>query len=326
MAIISQNKFHSFPSIENPREKIVQSFLTLDPHAQWVALEKIHGANFSLLYNGAEICACKRSGPIAPDENFYNWGAIVERYTASVKTIFDTLRAADQTVHTIQVFGELFGGNYPGIKEKGTKQVQAEIYYTAANEFLAFDILVNEDYFLSQSELNSLFTSIVIPLRLVPVLHRGTFEELYKLHDSEQLAKLESKIYSMFGLPRVENNIAEGYILKQDSRHSGVCARPILKLKGPAFCEKRHSKQARIVDTNNADDLFIESIKDYMTENRLAAVASKEGPDCHPQKLLNLFINDAVADFCKDTCADYEKIRQLVGKKLHAYAAGVGQN
>lgn len=97
----------------------------LDAIKKWVALEKIHGANFSFTVHasgseGQEISpprAAKRSGFLKTGENFYRLNkhpAILEEEGKKTRRIFDSLREND-TYHysdacAVTVFGELFGG------------------------------------------------------------------------------------------------------------------------------------------------------------------------------------------------------------------------
>jgi Rnl2 family RNA ligase len=99
--------FREYPSIENPRKKVIEfleSQVIKNPTCQWVALEKIHGANFSFTSDGNIVNANKRSGPIAPNENFFCFEIILERHSKSVILIFNYLKDMDPNICSIQNF------------------------------------------------------------------------------------------------------------------------------------------------------------------------------------------------------------------------------
>lgn len=312
--------FREYPSIENPRKKTLE-FLAdeamKNPTRRWVAMEKIHGANFSFITNGKAVTANKRSGLIAENENFFCWQIIFDRYKEDVLTIFNMLLTEDPTIWSIQIFGEIFGGWYDGKTAKGYKKVQEGVYYTDIVDFLAFDIRVNtSDYkskFLSQTKIEQIFSTLSSMtssssdsrrqrMRNVPVMYFSTFEDMYNLDNM-----FESTIYQMYGMPKLNNNFAEGFIIKMDTEHRTGIDRQILKNKSPHFLEVTtprgaNSKNSKHVQFASSDDVeaISSELKRYMTKNRLDGIIGKEGPSCHPMKLRNLFINDAVNDFLKD--------------------------
>ena len=84
---------------------------------EWVATEKIHGANFSLTVweedHKVLVKMAKRSTYLGDQENFFN----VRRQLALVKDLEDCSRRVwlsvqkkETEVEAIVVFGELFGG------------------------------------------------------------------------------------------------------------------------------------------------------------------------------------------------------------------------
>jgi hypothetical protein len=111
---------------------------------------------------------------------------------------------------------------------------------------------------------------------------------------------LNQQFIKCLGMPRLENNFAEGIVIKMDSEHLTNTDRPILKIKSPDFLEvttPRGRVKPKEPQPENAD---IEDLKRYITKNRLDGIIGKEGPSCHPKKLKNLFIADAINDFLKD--------------------------
>lgn len=81
---------------------------------------------------------------------------------------------------SITVFGEFYGGLYPGMKSVG-KKIQNHIYYSPTTEFAAFDLFFttsdsSEKHIYPYKESCKLFDKFNIPY--VEVLHEGTLKEL----------------------------------------------------------------------------------------------------------------------------------------------------
>ena len=102
----------------------------LDAIKQWVALEKIHGANFSFTVSaetpGGEIGparAAKRTAYLKEGENFYGLcknRALLEEEGEKTRRLFSAVREGHcSDVSSVTVFGELFGGKtYVGAPHK----------------------------------------------------------------------------------------------------------------------------------------------------------------------------------------------------------------
>lgn len=82
--------FVPYPSIENDyREKLVDRIKVHFDDDDWIATEKIHGANFSAIVSTdsetgeIRVVYAKRSGVIAPHEKFFNHRRIDERHRAA---------------------------------------------------------------------------------------------------------------------------------------------------------------------------------------------------------------------------------------------------
>ena len=95
----------------------------LDAIKKWVALEKIHGANFSFTVHASgpdsrEISsarAAKRSGFLKTGENFFRLQkhpAFLEEEGEKARRLFEIVREAHyKDASSVTVFGELFGGH-----------------------------------------------------------------------------------------------------------------------------------------------------------------------------------------------------------------------
>lgn len=87
---------------------------------KWVALEKIHGANFSFTVHasGPEIppvLAAKRSGFLKPQENFFRLQKqpkLIEEEQEKARRLFAAVQEMHRDATAVTVFGELFGGEH----------------------------------------------------------------------------------------------------------------------------------------------------------------------------------------------------------------------
>lgn len=92
----------------------------LDAIKQWVALEKVHGANlsFTAQRKGAAVSVkiARRTAYLAEGENFfsiYQQKGFVEGETEKVRQLFEEVcKSVEGPVLAVTVYGELFGGKY----------------------------------------------------------------------------------------------------------------------------------------------------------------------------------------------------------------------
>ena len=197
--------FSKYSSIPNyTHDKSLQKTKDKFGHYNFVATEKIHGSNFQFIcsLNGKDelkIDCAKRTDLIEGNQGFYNCERILERYRQSLTDLFNAVyqeqdRIQDKINLTISVYGEIFGGNYPGISSpKDSKNVQKGMFYHPDNEFLVFDI----KYFDKVSDFNIFlpFTKVIevlnkLPkytdsekqtLKSVPLIYSGDLDSVLKL-------------------------------------------------------------------------------------------------------------------------------------------------
>jgi Rnl2 family RNA ligase len=264
--------FHKYNSIENSyNKKILEKFYNNGFHnEEWLAMEKVHGANFSVIVSDCGISYCRRTDILKDGESFFNYQYAVKKDEKTFVEIYNYLKNKYNNITQIQIYGEIFGGNYPHPEiEKNTKvsQVQKEIAYHPDVKFIVFDISYNYDGrkfdYVSHDEVISI--SEQYNLLYSPILHRGPLDELLKLNPV-----FETTIPSLFNLPKIENNIAEGYVLKPNKNLFCGESRVIFKHKNEIFKEKNiDNKTTDRVSTNK--DSFGESKKimfSYLNENR----------------------------------------------------------
>jgi Rnl2 family RNA ligase len=284
------NTHKSYSSIENYyNEDHVNKIKNIYGKELFIAQEKIHGSNFSFQISYDPInpdyrkiyCSSRsqRIGLLTDTDgpDFFGTKNIIINKYHDICKIRDEIFTRIPGVSNMQIYGELFGGIYKDITIKTAKSIQKEIYYNPDNDFIVFDIRIQtfeqEDYYLSQEEISEILKDTKI--KQIKIMHKGTLDELLKLNPT-----FESTIYSYYDLPKIDNNIAEGYVIKKDGRillankdkKLGEIVNPIIKLKSPAFAEISNLKTPVERDLMNK----VKYIQDnYINENRINAFKSK---------------------------------------------------
>jgi Rnl2 family RNA ligase len=260
--------FVSYPKIKNATGGLV-SFAP--PDEVWVALEKVHGANFGLNVARTDperVVPQRRNASLGGDESFFGVGksGLLATLKAATRALFalPELAAAQE----LTVFGELFGAN-----------VQTDIFYSPTLQFVAFDICVDGATMLAYDVMRALCTRVglacVAPLKTAPLA------EMAAAFDIERLA-------SVFNVQAT----AEGVVLRPLSEPYTISqkARRIFKLKRAAFCEKRVKKAG-------ADTSLVEEALDYVTPGRLMTTRSKLSEGADLPTTARALTEDALADF-----------------------------
>jgi len=151
------------------------------------------------------------------------------------------------------------------------------------------------------------------------ILHKGQLDDLLKLNPV-----FETTLPSLFGLPTISNNFAEGYVLKPIENLFLPCgSRVILKHKNDAFKENGEpvNTKAKSVYVPNAFDLQKKIFISYINSNRLASVKSKlTEQECENKDfVIEKLIEDVIEDMKKDM-EDTEEIQADklidIGKKI----------
>lgn len=320
-------EFKKYNSIENTYRKEVLEQIIIHGYENetYIVQEKVHGANFSFFTNGTEVKIAKRSGFIEEDEIFYNAPLISKKYHNQVIATYNDLKASIPNLEFITIYGELFGGNYNHeavAKDKNAIKVQKGIDYAPFNDFYAFDIKWNNFQYLEVEVANALFKKH--HFFYAKTVFKGSLKEALQYPNT-----FNSYIPDWLGLPKLENNITEGVIIKPNKPlFFKNESRVILKNKNEKWSEKDKVKK---VKNENLETVFTReglliwtTLQTYINTNRLYNVLSKEG-QFHPKmmgKLIGLFSQDAQNDFIKENpnlFATIEKAEQrLIFKELNA--------
>ncbi|MPS64878.1 MAG: RNA ligase, Rnl2 family [Chryseobacterium sp.] len=316
--------FKTYNSIENACQTRVIDQIKMQGFGDevFIVQEKVHGANFSFFTDGKEIKIGKRTAFIEKDEKFFNAHQILERYRKKVIEVFGRVKTMYPDVKTVVIYGELFGGGYKHKEVEAVKnavKVQKGIEYTPYNEFYAFDIKLNGTTYLDTDLVNQIFEET--GFFYAKILFQGTLEETLKFPNV-----FDSKIPDWLGLPKVENNMCEGTIVKTlKTKYFGNGSRVILKNKNEKWVEKskvvrKQNKpvQKQVSFSGKAQDIW-EEIQKYATTNRLNNVVSKIG-EFEPKmigKVIGFFAQDILEDFEKDFPEVFTTIEKEEHKRIN---------
>lgn len=306
----------------------------------WVVTEKVHGANLCCLIDEAgAITYCKRKEVLSPNDPFFGYkNAIPPRYAASLRRTSELIRTSDARCtsdSTVHVYCELFGGAYPHqgvVAAPAVDPVQSGVFYSPKLELYAFDLAFTTDgliTYVDYLEACRVFASA--DLFHAEPLFVGSFQEA--LGYSE---RFQSTIPARLGYPPLEENLAEGVVLKpvvacfEDA--SGIAggtgnggrsaARVIVKKKIREFSEKRYDdvqRQPRAEAEAEAggpqawvDRAILLELLALVTRARLENVLSKIGHiDVGDKQQMRSLLADFIADVWEEVDLDAEQRQRL---------------
>jgi Rnl2 family RNA ligase len=298
-----------YSSIENAyRKKYIESIQQQGlSGGNWVVVEKVHGSNASFLYDGEEFKFAKRTS--LADGGFYNCQPVIDKYEPVIKQIFNGIKDAYPDVISIQIYFELYGGSYPEYKST-TKAIQKGVFYNPDIDAYFFDIRLNyedKSIFMNFDDAVSIFKEYDV--LYAEELFRGSFREAL-----EYTNEYNSTIPDRLGLPAIETNICEGNIIKPvEEKRFGNGERVILKNKNEKWSEKSNKSRSPKVPKEIPEHLkpYLESIGEYITENRLKNVLSKIDPSTINQKSFGMLSGTLVKDALEDYIKDNEGFKEL---------------
>lgn len=324
-------KFKKYPSIENAyREKFINDIkLRGFADKPYVVTEKVHGANFSIWYNGEDFRCAKRTGFIEKDEVFYNYETVFEEIKNPIKEIWDIIKNShekgaflDEAPKLITIYGEIFGGSYPhpDVKQNpNATRLQKGVFYHPDNKFYAFDISINGKL-MGYNIFNMLCEGRLFISRPLII---DNLENCLKYPN-----EFQTTIPGRLGLPEIENNICEGVVISPlEPLFLPNGSRVIIKNKNNKFKEKADAKTRnktkkvkKYTDeyegSKEGKELY-EKLLTYITENRLRNVISKIGKitDKDFGILLKEMRDDIFIDFEKEET----KLSDIVNLKEEKY-------
>lgn len=323
--------FSKYGSIDNAsRSKTVNYIMeTGNNSGIWVLTLKIHGANYSMWCDADGNVKCgKRSGFIEGSSFMGNFNF---DYDQNIRDMYAFIKENMSTMETLTICGEIYGGMYlhPDVpRAKSATRVQKEVQYRPDNDFIVFDIKV-DGIILDHDMVIDLCADF--GFRHVPVMATGKFTDLMKFP-----VRFPDPLHSYFGLPEIEDNFAEGWVLKPvEPKFFPTGERIILKGKNSEFCEKNGGKYGKppkhIYELSEEGNRLKDELMSFLNDNRLRNVLSHGDIEEVTQKdfgrLLGLLSMDAFGDFCKDNGTEYEalskKERTILKKCMNREAGNV---
>lgn len=256
--------------------------------AQWVATEKVHGANFCISASAEGLRFGKRKSWLAPEDDFFAWQSIAPLLAEPALRIWKMIRNTEE-VERVNIYGELFGGGYPHpaiAPVPGLQPVQTGIWYAPGIHFYAFDIATEAGEERSYMDYRDAITCFEkAGMLFARPLAQGSLSDVMAFN-----IRQDSFVPGWLGLPPLTGkNIMEGIVIKplQEVEIPGRkgSARAILKIKNAEFNEEETFHQAQkwswkpeMMAENVA--MMLEEMKALLTQNRLNNAISKAGaPD-----------------------------------------------
>jgi Rnl2 family RNA ligase len=271
---------------------------------EWIATEKVHGAHFALVCDATGVRPAKRRELLGEDEldGFFGVSRIWPTLSVAAARCAAALRGAGDAVVTL--YGELAGGHYPHpdvAEVRRAQAVQTGVWYAPDVFWLLFDarITVGERrWWVAERELRD--AASAAGLLSVPVLARGPLPRLQELP-----AAFPSRVPALFGLPDLEDNLAEGYVLKPAAQWEEGAARPVLKVKQKAFAEDERFAGARpfIAPPEGAAGVpawLLVQATALLTPTRAAAAVSKLGPGATAEAVADEVAKDTAEEIAEE--------------------------
>ncbi len=278
---------------------------------KWVVTEKIHGANFSFVYENGSLKYAKRKQYLYWNDDFFGFQLVVNQLEGKIISLFEQLSTQFKASKYI-IYGELFGGEYPHEEVQpveGLHAIQTGVYYSPSIHFCAFDIAIETDELASKHYLD--YETTITYFKEFELLHAqplfvGKFGEALNFN-----TRINSTIPESLNLPALSQNLIEGVVVKPYNswQQENSSTRPIIKIKNPEFDEEKKFHEAEKwtfipdVSSKSQDLTFIvEELRNYVTENRLQSAISKIGSlDFENEKrvaeIANEFLKDTLTDF-----------------------------
>lgn len=312
------SKYGSIASCD--RRKAVDEMLALAEveECEWIASEKVHGANFSFETDGQDVEYACRTCRLGNGADFYNARTTMPTYHPFVLEAFRLAKQRFHMLRSLLIYGEYFGGYYPGHPgEAGLKKVQGGVAYSPNHHFYAFDVSLNGETYLDFDDARELLLAAGFPLVAAP-LHRGPLREMLAI----DVETLETSIPAQLGHPPLNCfRVAEGLVLRPTRELRLKHGRAMLKKKARAFWEatNQFGMAAKVAvggaGPSSAMEVLTEVAKSLVTENRLRAVISKD-----PQLLGEGQVHKLAGLFAKDVFDELETQRT---EELNALGKGI---
>ncbi|SIS73980.1 RNA ligase family protein [Chryseobacterium gambrini] len=277
---------------------------------KWVVTEKVHGANFSFVYENGSLKFAKRKEYLNWTDDFFGFQLVVSKLENNILPLFEKL-SSNIAAEKYIIYGELFGGKYPHPEVESVKDIhaiQTGVYYTPDIEFCAFDIAIETDgsdskYYLDYESSVAYFDEFKI-FYAKPLLI-GKFNEAMNFN-----IRINSAVPKEFNLPELNDNLIEGVVIKPFNQlDNNDFQRPIIKLKNPEFDEEEKFHEAEkwsfipnVSSKTEELSFIVDELRNYVTQNRLKSAVSKIGTldlnnHSRVSEIKKEFLEDVITDF-----------------------------
>lgn len=303
--------FLAYHKINKVNESLLDLYKKIN---KWCVCEKVHGANFAFHWfqETNNIKYAKRNSFIEENDDFFGYKEILLYTLPKIEFIIQMInKEYNNELSQIIIFGELFGGIYPNMKTKA-KAVQKGVFYSPHLHFYAFDIYikkVNEDNgrFLDYEHSCIIFEMAHIlyakPLQIYDNIEDALAHPIY----------YDSTIPEALGLSKLENNKAEGIIIRNmvnidknifsETEYKKIGEKVMIKLKIPEFMEtqietKVKNNTKKTINNNDTFEIWKNKAKSHMTKNRLQNAISKIGTlnESTHNQIFTLYIEDILQE------------------------------
>ncbi len=318
--------FLSYPRIRESHSELTPEQARQIGQAEWIATEKIHGANFCILSDGEHVECAKRKAKLGATESFFGYRDVIAPMFSTILELHAEVRAWSREhwqrdILHMALYGELYGGGYdhPDVSVvEGVQRVQTGIDYAPDINLCGFDIAVQlADQatgfdFLDFDDAHALATAREIPW--VEPLARGRLTDLLEMNTD-----FDSTIPERHNLPALPpgTNLAEGVVLRPARELNWAPEqRPLIKLKSPRFAEDARYHQAtnwsaaraHLEPGAQALDTLEWAATSRLTPPRVQAAMSKIGrPQGADDPLCAEIVEEVLADIFDDLRATHAR-------------------
>ncbi|MEV7676768.1 RNA ligase family protein [Streptomyces sp. NPDC088752] len=293
---MSESGFAPYPKIPE------RAVLSRSVVRRWTATEKVHGAHLALLCEEGTVRAAKRRELLDGNamDGFFGLARIWPALSVAAARAGSALREEYRTAGPVVMYGELFGGHYPHPAvppEQNVPTVQTGVWYAPGLHWSVFDAMVNvggQRWWVGDTVLRR--AAAAAGLRCAPLLGEGPLVRMQELP-----AAFPTHIPAGFGLPLLEGNLAEGYVLKPAEDVPVAAGRLLLKVKQAGFAEDARYQGARPYTAPpggaaGVPGWLVEQAAALLTPARAASAVSKLGPAADPAEVAAEVARDTVED------------------------------